>query len=62
VSCIRLNDLQVLGSQITTMKISVTITAGNVKIQRYILFGRIYKTTEQSKHQLLVTSKNDLFL
>jgi hypothetical protein len=44
VSCIRLNDLQVLGSQITTMKISVTITAGNVKIQRYILFGRILKS------------------
>jgi hypothetical protein len=33
------------------------ITAGTVKIQRYILFCRIVKSAEQSKHQLLVSSK-----
>jgi hypothetical protein len=40
------------------MKISATSTAGNVRIQRYILFCRIVNSAEQSKHQLLLGNKN----
>jgi hypothetical protein len=58
----QLNDLQVLCLQITPMKISVTITAGNVKIQRYILFCRIFKSAEQSQHQLLVPTTKKVYV
>jgi hypothetical protein len=35
-------------------KVCLLIIAGNVKIQRYILFCKLVKVAEHSKHQLLV--------
>jgi hypothetical protein len=49
VSCIRLNDQQILGSQVKIIKIYVIIIAGNIKIHRCICFCKIITSAKQIK-------------